>query len=614
MEIKMGHLEKPKLLLKKYFGFDSFRPAQEKVIKSILNGNDTLAIMPTGAGKSVCFQVPALMFDGLTVVISPLISLMKDQVDSLNTEGIPATFLNGALSRAEIAERIDAIIAGKYKLLYIAPERMSSYDIGRIRQNRKISMIVVDEAHCISHWGHDFRPHYADICRFVDMFSPRPVVAAFTATATPKVREDIVSLLKLQNPAVHISGFDRPNLFFKVLRNIRKNDFILDYTKKHIGYSGIIYASTQKEVEKVHLFLMQNGIKAARYHAGLSDVERNRAQDDFIFDRADVIVATLAFGMGIDKSNIRYVIHYNMPKSVEGYYQEAGRAGRDGEKSECILLYSPQDVEIQKFIITAASDDYEVDPERVAVNMGLLQKMVNYCHTPGCLRHYLLSYFNDEENETNCGNCGNCLEDAEERDITTEAQMILSCVYRIKEKTGVTYGASITADVLAGSKNVRVRNLGFQTLSTYGLMKGKSVKSIRELINTLMAMGYLGATKSEYPALFLTDKAAKMLKEKEKVICRMKIETKTQKESAKTTREDYVETSETEELFEKLRSIRKEIADKKHKPAFMIFSDATLRFIASKKPQTLTEFREIQGVGEKKLAEFGEIFLRAINE
>ena len=609
----MGNLEKPKLLLKKYFGFDSFRPAQEKVIESILKGKDTLALMPTGAGKSVCFQIPALMFDGLTVVISPLISLMKDQVDSLNTEGIPATFLNGTLKRAEISDRIDAIIAGKYKLLYIAPERMSSYDMEKIRQNRKISMIVVDEAHCISHWGHDFRPHYADICHFVNMFFPRPVVAAFTATATPKVREDIASLLKLQNPAVHISGFDRPNLFFKVLRNIGKNEFILDYTKKHKGYSGIIYASTQKEVEKVHLFLMQNGIKAARYHAGLSDIERTRAQDDFIFDRADVIVATLAFGMGIDKSNIRYVIHYNMPKSVEGYYQEAGRAGRDGEKSECILLYSPQDVEIQKFIITAASDDYEVDPERVSVNMGLLQKMVNYCHTPGCLRHYLLSYFNDDEAKTNCGNCGNCLADTEERDITTEAQMILSCVYRIKEKAGVTYGASITADVLAGSKSVRVRNLGFQTLSTYGLMKGKSVKFIRELINTLMAMGYLGATKSEYPSLFLTDKAAKMLKEKERVICRMKIENKIPKENAKTSDASYDESDETTALFEKLRKLRKEIADSQHKPAFMIFSDATLKFIASKKPRSLAEFREIQGVGEKKLAEFGETFLRAIN-
>lgn len=601
----------PKNLLKKYFGFDEFRPAQEKVIKSILEGKDTLAIMPTGAGKSICFQIPALIFDGLTIVISPLISLMKDQVDSLNTEGIPATYLNGTLSRAEINERIGELKQGKYKLLYIAPERMWSYDISDIKNSRKVSMIVVDEAHCISHWGHDFRPHYSEIYRFVSMFNPRPVVAAFTATATKKVQEDMINLLKLQNPAVHISGFDRPNLFFKVLRNVKKDDYVLNYVKKHKGDSGIIYAATQKEVERIHLFLLQNDVKASRYHAGLSDSERTKAQDNFIYDRADVIVATLAFGMGIDKSNVRYVIHYNMPKSVEGYYQEAGRAGRDGEKSECILLFSSRDIELQKFLITHSVDEGETDAERIATNMSLLQKMVNYCHTPNCLRHYLLNYFNDQDAKENCGNCGNCLADTVEKDITTETQMILSCVYRMEEKSGRTFGASLTADVLGGSKSAKVKNLGFQSLSTYGLMKERKIKDIKELINTLVSIGYLGATKTEYPSLFLTDKAGQMLRNKEKVFCRMKIE---KEEYSKERNSVITKVADGDEiLFKKLRTLRKEIADREHKPAFMIFSDATLRLMTAKKPRDYSELRTIQGVGEKKLEAFGDAFLEVIN-
>jgi len=607
----MQDLQQPKKLLKKYFGYDAFRPNQETIIKSILEGRDTLAIMPTGAGKSICFQIPALVFDGLTIVISPLISLMKDQVDSLNTEGIPATFLNSTLTRAQINERLNDIIKGKYKLLYIAPERMGSYDMSGIRNSRKVSMIVVDEAHCISHWGHDFRPPYSEIYKFVAIFHPRPIVAAFTATATPKVKEDICDLLELKNPKIHISGFDRPNLFFQVFRNIKKDDFVLKYIRKHKGDSGVIYASTQKEVERLHLYLLQNEIKAARYHAGLSLAERTKAQDDFIYDRVNVIVATLAFGMGIDKSNIRYVIHYNMPGSVEGYYQEAGRGGRDGEKCECILLFAPRDVEIQKYLITHSSDEDELDPKLIEANMALLQKMVNYCHTPGCLRHYMLRYFNDKAAKDFCGNCGNCIENTVEKDITLETQMILSCVYRIKEKAGVNFGALVTADVLAGSKNSRVKNLDFQTLSTFGLMKDKTSKEIKEIISTLVSMGYLGSTNTEYPTLFLTDKAVKMLRNKEKVYCRVKIENKIPSPK----RRVQIATDEVEEeLFEKLRALRKEIADRERKPAFMIFSDAVLRFMAIKRPQTLAEFAEIQGVGEKKLQAFGKEFLKVINE
>lgn len=608
----MPNMQEPKILLKKYFGYDEFRPAQDAIIADILKKRDTLAVMPTGAGKSICFQIPALIFDGLTIVISPLISLMKDQVDSLNTEGIPATYLNGTLDRSQIDERLSELKKGKYKLLYIAPERMMAYNISSIKDSREISMIAVDEAHCISHWGHDFRPHYGEIHRFASNFSPRPVIAAFTATATSKVQEDICDLLKLQNPAVHISGFDRPNLFFSVLRNIDKDKFVLSYVKEHIKDSGIIYASTQKEVERLNLFLMQNGIKVAKYHAGMPSALRTKAQDDFIYDRASVIVATLAFGMGIDKSNIRYVIHYNMPKSVEGYYQEAGRAGRDGERSECILLFSPRDVETQKYLITHSAEEFELSPERVAANMSLLQKMVNYCHTPHCLRRYLLNYFNDKTYAANCQNCGNCLADTEEKDITLETQKILSCVYRMKERAGTTFGASITADVLGGSKNSRVKSFGFQSLSTYGIMKDKKANDIRELINILVSIGYLGVTKNEYPTLILTDKAVKMLKNKEQVFCRIKTKRDDEHIKAKDTQAEM--TDAQNDLFEKLKALRLKLAQEEHKPAFMIFSDATLRLMAKQRPADLNELRRIQGVGEKKLEAFGEAFLRVIGE
>ena len=587
-----------KKLLKKYFGYDEFRPAQEEIISSILNGNDTLAIMPTGAGKSICFQIPALITDGVVVVISPLISLMKDQVDALNTAGIPATFINSALDRNERDNRVTGLLNGAYKLLYIAPEALDTYTMNSLLPNLKISLVAIDEAHCVSQWGHDFRPHYREIAPFIERLPYRPFVAAFTATATPKVREDIIRLLNLQSPNIYISGFDRPNLYFKVLRNIDKDDFVLNYIKEHPGDSGIIYAATQKQVEKLHLFLLQQGVKAGRYHAGLSNQERGQAQDDFIYDRTDVIVATVAFGMGIDKSNVRFVIHYNMPKSIEGYYQEAGRAGRDGEKSDCILLFAQGDITTQKFLI-----HHGEDASRIPANMALLGQMVNYCHTQDCLRKFLLNYFGDMEAKDSCDFCENCAGDWQMQDVTVDAQMVLSCVYRMKER----FGASTVAEVLKGSKAERLKTWGFDKLSTYGLMKGRRVKDIREFVETLVSMGYLNASEGEYPTLSLTEKAANMLRNKEQVFCKMKV-----KKRAKTDIKIGSASNANSDIFEKLRKLRLDISRREGIPPFMVFSDATLRGIAAVMPKTKEEFLKISGVGEKKLAVFGDDFLEFI--
>ena len=589
------NLTDSKKLLKKYFGYDEFRPAQEKIIDSILNGNDTLAIMPTGAGKSICFQIPALILDGVAVVVSPLISLMKDQVDALNTAGIPATFINSALDKMERDNRVERLLKGAYKLLYIAPEALDTYTMNSILPNLKISLIAIDEAHCVSQWGHDFRPHYQEIAPFIERLPYRPLVAAFTATATPKVQEDIVNLLRLQSPKVYISGFDRPNLYFKVLRNVDKDNFVLDYIKEHPGDSGIIYAATQKKVEQLHLFLLQQGIKAGRYHAGLSNQERIQTQDDFIYDRTDVIVATVAFGMGIDKSNVRFVIHYNMPKSIEGYYQEAGRAGRDGEKSDCILLFAQGDINTQKYLIT-----HSEDTSRIAANMALLSQMIKYCHTPYCLRAFLLNYFGDMEAKDYCGFCENCEGNAELKDITVDTQMVLSCVYRMNER----FGSSMVADVLKGSKAERIKTWGFDKLSTYGLMKERRVKDIREFIETLVAMGYLSVTESEYPTLSLNEKSWNMLRNKEQVFCKVKTE-KPIKVDIKTANAS----NENADIFNKLRKLRLDISRRIGIPPFMVFSDATLRSIATTMPKTKEEFLQISGVGEKKLAVFGDEFL-----
>lgn len=586
-------MDEARLLLKKHYGYDQFRPAQEPVVESLLAGRDTLAIMPTGAGKSICFQIPALMFPGITLVISPLISLMKDQVDAMREQGIDATFINSTLSSEESRERLAGIAHGSYKLVYVAPERLDTDYFQSILERQTISMVAVDEAHCLSQWGHDFRPSYQQIAPFIAGLRRRPLVAAFTATATPEVREDIIRLLGLQDPAVHVSGFDRPNLYFGVITGEDKDSFLLHYIEDHPRDAGIIYAATRKNVERIYAYLQKHHVAIGRYHAGLSDEERERTQDDFLYDNLQVIAATNAFGMGIDKSNVRFVIHYNMPKSLEGYYQEAGRAGRDGEPGECLLLYAPQDILTQKYLINVSTDD----EERKAHNLAKLQRMIDYCHTPDCLRAFIIRYFGGTPEKAECGNCSNCRANREKADVTTEAQMVFSCIYRMHER----YGTTLVAQVLKGSSEKRIRDLHLDALSTYGLMKDKPLKEIRLLIQRFIATDYLTLTESEYPVLRLAPPAYDVLRGQLKVFQPLP-QTKKRRASAPA----------DAGLFETLRALRKDIASREQIPPYLIFSDATLRDMCRVRPKNLEAMREVKGVGERKLARFGKEFLAAI--
>ncbi len=579
-------------LLQKYYGYADFRPGQADIIASLTGGTDTLAVMPTGAGKSLCYQLPALLLPGTTLVISPLISLMKDQIDALQGVGIPAAYINSSLTAAEANERLYHTRQGRYKLLYVAPERLESAYFQDAIQALDISLLAVDEAHCISQWGHDFRPSYRAIGPFIDRLAARPVIGAFTATATPQVKQDIIALLALRKPATFYTGVDRANLSFAVIRGENKKEFVLRYLAANRDKSGIIYAATRKEVDNLHAALRKAGWPAGKYHAGLGDDERKHSQEAFIRDDIGVMVATNAFGMGIDKSDVRYVIHYNMPKNMESYYQEAGRAGRDGEPGECILLFGAQDIQLQKFLI----EQSVLDSDRKAGEFAKLNAMVDYCHTPACLRHYILAYFGEQAPAADCGNCGNCNDDAEQVDITVEAQKVLSCIVRLKER----YGIALIADVLKGSKNKKVLQLGLDRLTVYGLLSHYNLQELKDLINRLVATGYLSLTDSEYPVVRLTAQGAAVLKGEAEVW------QKAPKKPQAAAKDDS--------LFQQLRALRKAIADRQGVPPYVVFADSTLKEMCAYCPSDLQALRAIKGVGESKLARYGDAFLQVIRE
>lgn len=591
-------------VLKDYFGHDSFRDGQEQIVDALLDGRDALCIMPTGAGKSMCYQIPALLFDGVTIVVSPLISLMKDQVGSLVQSGVPAAYINSSLSYPQFLRVLSNVEHGKYKIIYVAPERLLTDGFLDTCKKIKISMVAVDEAHCVSQWGQDFRPSYLKIISFVESLANRPIVGAFTATATNDVKEDIKKILRLENPFEITTGFDRPNLFFGVIKSSSKDEKLIDLIRERSDRSGIVYCATRKNVESVCELLCDNVFSAARYHAGLDEYERRKNQEDFVFDRKNIMVATNAFGMGIDKSNVTYVIHYNMPKNIESYYQEAGRAGRDGGEADCILLYSPKDVRLNRFMIENSEGNDELtieENEQIRErDFERLKYMTFYSTTNDCLRGFILRYFGGEK-KAYCGKCSNCLSVHKLVDVTIDAQKIMSCIAR----TGQRYGKTVICDVLKGSKSEKILKAELNNQSTYGIMKEVTARHIFGTIDFLAEKEYI-SSDNETEVLKLLPKSRDVLFGRERLVMK-KVEN-----SEKVVKTHRPEVPVNSDLLDALKALRKSIASKKSVPAYVIFTDATLIDMCKKCPETPDEMLEVSGVGRTKLEKFGKQFLEEI--
>ncbi len=600
-------------ILKQYFGYDSFRPGQDELVQAILSGRDTLGIMPTGAGKSICYQVPALALPGLTLVVSPLISLMKDQVGALNEAGVPAACINSAMSFEEMRDALYFAGRGQYKLLYVAPERLTAPFFLDFARRVPISMVTVDEAHCISQWGQDFRPSYLKILDFLAALPQRPLVSAFTATATAEVRDDIIRALGLEEPFVITTGFDRPNLYFAVEKPSSKPSALLAHLMQRRDKSGIVYCSTRKTVEEVCDMLLSRGLPATRYHAGLDPEERLANQDDFLYDRKTVMVATNAFGMGIDKSNVSFVIHYNMPKNMESYYQEAGRAGRDGEAADCILLYNGQDVRTAEFLIEHSheNEDESMDEKTrrqlIERDMERLKQMTFYATTTDCLRRYILNYFG-EKAPLCCGHCGNCDTNFEEVDATMDARKILSCVYRLDERR-LHFGKTVVAAVLTGSKSEQINRFHLDTLSTYNIMHEQTAVRVRQLIDVLLERGLLTADPERYNALFLTQTGNALMRGRGELRIKLPREKKPETAARRT---EELAADVDEKLFEKLRALRTKVAQRAGVPPYVVFSNATLADMAARQPKSEYELLGVRGVGEAKARRYGAEFVDCI--
>lgn len=604
-------------VLRHYFGYDSFREGQEILIDSILAGRDAMGIMPTGSGKSLCFQVPALMTEGITLVISPLISLMKDQVASLNQAGIHAAYLNSSLSSSQYIKALAYAREGRYPIIYVAPERLLTEEFLDFCLNVRISMVAVDEAHCVSQWGQDFRPSYLKIVDFIEKLPKRPVISAFTATATKEVREDIIDILMLQDPAVVSTGYDRPNLYLSVQSPKDKYATMKNFVERHPGQCGIIYCLTRKMVEEVCGKLNKEGFSATRYHAGLSDAERRTNQDDFIYDKSLIMVATNAFGMGIDKSNVRYVIHYNMPKNLESYYQEVGRCSRDGEPGECLLLYGGQDVITNQMFIESNQDNQELDPiTRKLVeerDRERLKKMTYYCFTNDCLRDYILRYFG-EYKENYCGNCSNCLTGFETVDVTDIAKAMIACTQTSRQR----YGANVIMDTLHGANTAKIRNYGMNENPHYAVLSKVPVYKLRQVMNHLLLKEYLSVTNDEYAIVKLTQKAGAVLNEEETILMKMAKEEaavsqgKENRKTKKSSSSALDLSKADEELFETLRTLRLKIAKEEKVPPYIVFSDKTLIHMSVQKPKNREEMLLVSGVGTFKYDKYGERFLEIL--